>query len=125
MKLDFTKLNWSKLFNQTVFTSLIGAVEEVADRWSKSIFIAVKLIGSLASLVALVAFIIVGTQWFLATYGTSVFVISLIVASFVVSVLTTASLKSVEQAVAPPVVVETLEGEKPADLAKLAGIEEK
>lgn len=125
MKLDFTKLNLSNLFNQTVFASLIGAVEEVADRWSKSIFIAVKLIGSLASLVALVALIIIGTQWFLATYGTSVFVISLIVASFVVSVLTTASVKSVEQPSAAPAVVESSEGEKPADLAKLAGIEEK
>lgn len=93
MKLEVLKENLSKQFNKETLATLLQSLEEVSNRWSSSIFTAIRLIGSLAGLVALIAIIIVSTQWFIGTYGVANFVFILVVSTFVVSVLTTFSAK--------------------------------
>jgi VIT1/CCC1 family predicted Fe2+/Mn2+ transporter len=99
---------------QELLKVFLTSLKEVSDRWSTSIFVAIKLLGSLWIFSALIGAIIITTQWFIATYGGGTFVFTLIVASFVISVMTTISGKKVDDSNA-----------KPKDLAKLAGIEEK
>lgn len=99
---------------QELLKVFLTSLKEVSDRWSTSIFVAIKLLGSLWIFSALIGAIIITTQWFIATYGGGTFVFTLIVASFVISVMTTISGKKVGDSNA-----------KPKDLAKLAGIEEK
>lgn len=97
MNLQNLKQNLSNQFNKETLTILLQSLEEVSNRWSSSIFTAIKLIGSLAGLVALIATIIVSTQWFITTYGITNFVFTLVVSTFVVSVLTTFSAKQQEK----------------------------
>jgi len=99
---------------QEMLKVFLTSLQEVSERWSTSIFVAVKLMGSLWLFSALMGTIIITTEWFIATYGGGTFVFTLIVASFVLSVITTVSGKKVDDNSA-----------KPKDLAKLAGIEEK
>lgn len=93
MKLDTLRENLTKPFNKQVFLNLVSSIEEVADRWSSSTLVAIKLIASLFALIVLIATIIISTEWFIAYYGTGTFIFVLIVSSFVISVLTTFSTK--------------------------------
>ncbi len=96
MNLQNLKQNLSNQLNKETLTTLLQSLQEVSDKWSSSIFTAIRLIGSLAGLVALIAVIIVSTQWFISTYGIANFVFTLVVSTFVVSVLTTFSAKQRE-----------------------------
>lgn len=96
MKLDILKENLTKIFNKQMLSTLLSSVEEAANTWSTSIFTAIKLIAALFGLIALIATIIVGTQWFIAAYGSGTFIFTLIVSSFVLSVLTTFSAKQIK-----------------------------
>ena len=98
---------------QEMLKVFLTSLKEVSDRWSTSIFVAIKLLGSLWLLSALIGTIIITTQWFIVTYGGGTFIFTLIVASFVISVITTVFGKKVDD-----------DSAKPKDLAKLAGIEE-
>lgn len=80
-------------FNKELFSRLMASLEEVAKGWSSSVLVTVKLIAALFSLVALIAAIVVLTQWFIFVYGTGTFIFVLIISSFVMSVLTTFSAK--------------------------------
>jgi H+/Cl- antiporter ClcA len=52
-----------------------------------------KLLGSLWLFSALVAMIVVLTEWFLETFGVGTFVFTLIVTSFLLTVLTSATVR--------------------------------
>jgi hypothetical protein len=72
---------WIKVF--------LTSLREVAERWSTNTFVAIKLLGSLWLFSVLVGTIIITTEWFIVTQGAGTFVFTLIVASFVLSVITT------------------------------------
>lgn len=93
MNLQNLKQNLNNQINKEALANLALSLEEVSNRWSKSIFTATKLIGSLFALVALIALIVAGTEWFILTYGTATFIFVLVLSSFAISVLTTFSAK--------------------------------
>lgn len=101
MNLQNLKENLNNRINKVVLTNLALSLEEVSNRWSAGIFTATKLIGSLFALVVLIAAIVIGTEWFIITYGTATFVFILLLSSFVISVLTTFSAKQNKVEVAP------------------------
>lgn len=72
-----------------MFSVFLTTLKEVAERWSSSILVACKLLGSLWLFSAIMGTIIITTQWFIETYGAGTFVFTLIVASFALTVLTT------------------------------------
>ena len=76
-----------------LFDILLTSVREVAERWSSSIFVACKLLGSLWLFAAIMGTIIITTQWFIETFGAGTFVFTLIVSSFALTVLTTMASK--------------------------------
>lgn len=86
---------WIKVF--------LTSLQEVSERWSTSIFVAIKLLGSLWLFSVLVGTIIITTEWFIITHGAGTFVFTLIVASFALSVINTASTKNVDNSSAKSV----------------------
>jgi hypothetical protein len=76
-----------------MFSVFLTTLQEVAERWSTSILVACKLLGSLWLFAAIMGIIIVSTQWFIVSFGAGTFVFTLIVSSFVLTVLTTMASK--------------------------------
>lgn len=93
MKLQNLKENLSKQFEKLAIADLLASLEEVSNRWSSGIFTGVRLMVAMISLVLVVATVIIGTQYFIAYFGTGTFIFTLIVSSFVMSVLITFSSK--------------------------------
>jgi len=81
--------NWNSEQLKLLLTNFLSALEQTANRWSSGIFVLIKTLSALFGLVALMAVIVVLTQWFLAVYGAATFVLTLILASFALSVLST------------------------------------
>jgi hypothetical protein len=96
MKLQNLKENLNNQFNKDALENLASSLEEVSNRWSKWLFTASKLIGSLFMLVALIATIVASTEWFIVAYGTATFIFVLVLSSFAISVLTTFSARQVK-----------------------------
>lgn len=83
--------NWNSQQINLLIKNFVSALEETANRWSSGIFVLIKTIAALFGLVALMAMIIVATQWFIVVYGGATFILTLILSSFALSVLTTMS----------------------------------
>lgn len=66
----------------------LSSLREVTERWSLGIFMAFKLVGSLWLFTMLIASIVVGSQWFILTYGAGCFVFTLLVTTFAITVIT-------------------------------------
>jgi hypothetical protein len=81
--------NWTSKQVKLWLTTFLSALEQTANRWSSGIFVLVKTLSALFGLVVLMAVIVISTQWFLAVYGAATFVLTLILASFALSVLST------------------------------------
>jgi type III secretory pathway component EscU len=69
-------------------SKLFDSVKEVCQQWSDSIFPIIKTILGLTILTVIVAMIIAGAAEFVSYYGSALFVVTLVVTTFVVSVLT-------------------------------------
>jgi hypothetical protein len=76
-----------------VVNAVLVSLREVSERWSSNIFVAFKLLGSIWLFSALVAMIVVLTEWFLEAFGVGTFVFTLIVTSFLLTVLTSATVR--------------------------------
>ena len=76
-----------------MFELFLTSMREVSQRWSSSILVACKLLGSLWLFAAIIGTIIVSTQWFISSFGAGTFVLTLIVSSFALTVLTTMASK--------------------------------
>lgn len=81
--------NWNNQQISLLLKNFVTALEETANRWSSGIFVLIKTIAALFGLVALMAAIIVLTQWFIIIYGGVIFILALILSSFALSVLST------------------------------------
>jgi hypothetical protein len=81
--------NWNSEQAKLWFANFLSALEQTANRWSSGIFVLIKTIAALFGLIMLMAAIVVLTQWFITVYGGGLFVLTLILSSFALSVLTT------------------------------------
>lgn len=84
--------NLSEIDYKTLWANFLVALEQTANRWSNGVFLLIKTIAALFGLVALMGVITVSTSWYITTYGIGMFVLTLVLASFSLSVLSTMSI---------------------------------
>jgi hypothetical protein len=69
-------------------STILFTLKEVSDDWTTGVMVTVRLLGSLSLLLALCGSIVVGTEWFIDTFGAGTFVFTMIISSFVFAFLT-------------------------------------
>lgn len=79
----------SEIDYKAAWANFLVALEQTANRWSNGIFLLIKTIAALFGLVALMGVITIATSWYITTYGIGMFVLTLVLASFALSVLST------------------------------------
>lgn len=83
--------NWDSKQFRLALANFLNALEDTANRWSTGIFLLVKTILALFSLLATVALVIVSAQWFISSFGIVVSILVLVVASFALTAISTMS----------------------------------
>lgn len=83
--------NWDSKKFRLALANFLNALEDTANRWSTGIFLLVKTILALFSLIATVALVIISAQWFIASFGIVVSILVLVVASFALTAISTMS----------------------------------
>lgn len=79
--------NWNSEQFRLALAKFFVALGETANRWSTGIFLLVKTILALFSLIATVALVIVSAQWFIAAFGIVTSILVLIVSSFALTAI--------------------------------------
>lgn len=79
--------NWNSEQFKLALANFLLALGETASRWSTGIFLLVKTILALFSLIATVALVIVSAQWFIAAFGIVVSILVLVVSSFALTAI--------------------------------------
>lgn len=79
--------NWNSEQFRLALTNFLLALGETANRWSTGIFLLVKTILALFSLIATVALVIIAAEWFIASFGIVISILVLVVSSFALSAI--------------------------------------
>jgi hypothetical protein len=79
--------NWDSEQFRLAIANFLLALGETANRWSTGIFLLVKTILALFSLIATVALVIVSAEWFIAAFGIVISILVLIVSSFALTAI--------------------------------------
>jgi hypothetical protein len=83
--------NWDSEQFKLFVSKFLTALGETANRWSSGIFLLVKTILALFSLIATVAVVIVSAEWFIASFGIIVSVLVLVISSFALTAISSVS----------------------------------
>lgn len=79
--------NWNSEQFRLALANFLLALGETANRWSTGIFLLVKTILALFSLIATVALVIIAAEWFIASFGIVISILVLVVSSFALSAI--------------------------------------
>ena len=79
--------NWDSEQFRLAIANFLLALGETANRWSTGIFLLVKTILALFSLIATVALVIISAEWFIAAFGIVISILVLIVSSFALTAI--------------------------------------
>lgn len=79
--------NWDSKQLRLALATFLLALGETANRWSTGIFLLVKTILALFSLIATVALVIISAEWFIAAFGIVVSILVLVVSSFALTAI--------------------------------------
>ncbi len=79
--------NWNSEQFRLALAKFLVALGETANRWSTGIFLLVKTILALFSLIATVALVIIAAEWFIASFGIVISILVLVVSSFALSAI--------------------------------------
>lgn len=79
--------NWNSEQFRLALANFLLALGDTANRWSTGIFLLVKTILALFSLIATVALVIIAAEWFIASFGIVISILVLVVSSFALSAI--------------------------------------
>jgi hypothetical protein len=79
--------NWNSEQFRLALATFLLALGETASRWSTGIFLLVKTILALFSLIATVSLVIVSAQWFITAFGIVISILVLVVSSFALTAI--------------------------------------
>lgn len=79
--------NWNSEQFRLALANFFVALGDTANRWSTGIFLLVKTILALFSLIATVALVIIAAEWFIASFGIVISILVLVVSSFALSAI--------------------------------------
>lgn len=81
--------NWNSEQFRLALANFFVALSETTNRWSIGIFLLVKTILALFSLIAVVALVIVSAEWFIAAFGIVTSTLVLVASSFALTAIST------------------------------------
>jgi hypothetical protein len=81
--------NWNSEQFRLALANFFVALSETATRWSTGIFLLVKTILALFSLIATIALVIISAEWFITSFGIVTSTLVLIVSSFALTAIST------------------------------------